>query len=89
LYRCISIFIEIHVCRNVTDKLCKCNVPSQLSTEILDDVFGKKLGTEYVEGLADAEDADDFDAKLESLIPQWKGKDTATTCLRDVDSFIN
>ncbi|XP_065887977.1 uncharacterized protein [Dysidea avara] len=80
---------SIHVRRNVKDKLRECNIPSQLSVEILDDVFGKKLGTEYVEGLTYAEDADDFDAKLERLITQWKGQDTATTSTSDVDSFID
>ena len=53
---------------NVKDKLYECNVPSQFSQEILDDVFGKRLGKEYVEGLTDAEDVDDFDAKFESLL---------------------
>jgi len=34
--------------------------------EILDDVFGKRLGKDYVERLNDAEDVDDFDAKFKS-----------------------
>ena len=62
----------IHVHRNVKDKLNERNILSHLVIEILDDVFGKKIGTLYVEGLVDADDTDDFDAKLESLPTKWK-----------------
>ena len=39
--------------------------------------------------MIDAEDADDFDAKQESVITQWKDKDTAMTSSSDVDRFID
>ena len=38
-----------------------------LSQKILDDVFGKKMGSVMVEGIIDANDEDDFHAKLVSL----------------------
>lgn len=52
----------IHVCQNVKDKLQECNIPTQLSIDILDDTFGKKVGSVYmyIEGLVDAEDSHDF-----------------------------
>lgn len=52
-------------------------------------MFGKKIGTLYVEGLVDADDVDDFDAKLESLLTKWKGQDVAATGSSDIDKFIN
>ena len=79
----------IHVRRNVKDKLNECNISSQLAIEILDDVFGKKIGTVYVEGLVDADDVDDFDAKLESLLTKWKSDDVSTTSASDIYKFID
>ncbi len=76
----------IHVRRNVKDKLREYNMPTQLSIEILDDVFGNKVGTVYVEGLVDAEDTDDFDAKIESLLTKWRNMELTSTC--DIEGFI-
>ncbi len=39
---------SLHVHRNVKDQLCECNLPNELCTEFLSDVFGKKLGGVYV-----------------------------------------
>ena len=47
----------VHVRRNVKDKLRDCCIPMQLSTDILDDIFGKKVGSVYIEGLVDAQDS--------------------------------
>ena len=41
----------IHVRRNIKNKLHERNIPSQLSIEILDDIFGKTVGATHVEGL--------------------------------------
>ena len=79
----------IHVHRNVKDKLNECNISSHLVIEILDDVFGKKIGTLYIEGLVDADDTDDFDAKLESLLTKWKSHEVATTSMSDIYKFVD
>ena len=79
----------IHVRRNVKDKLNECNISSQFTIEILDDVFGNKIGTVYVEGLVDADDVDDFDAKLESLLTKWRDQDVATTSVSNIGKFIS
>ena len=61
----------IHVRRNVKDKLRECNIPTQLSTDILDDIFGKKLGSMYIEGLVDAQDSTDFQEKVERFVVRY------------------
>ena len=38
------------------DKLAECNIAVDLSQKILDNVFGKKLGSVFVEGIVDASD---------------------------------
>ena len=37
----------------------------------------------------DADDTDDFDAKLESLLTKWKSCEVATTSMSDIHKFIN
>ena len=56
----------IHVRRNLKDKLAECNIPVDLSQKILDDAFGKKLGSVFVEGIVDASDDSDFQNKLDA-----------------------
>ena len=72
--QCLTCFI--HVRRNLKDKLaeCKlaeCNIPVDLSQKILDDVFGKKLGSVFVEGIVDASDDSDFQNKLDAVTQAW------------------
>ena len=61
----------IHVRRNMKDKLAECNIPVDLSQKILDDVFGKKLGSVFVEGIVDASDDSDFQNKLDAVTQAW------------------
>jgi len=76
----------IHVRRNVKDKLRECNIPTQLSTNILDDIFGKKLGSVYIEGLVDAQDSSDFQEKVARLIEKWQ--DIALPSSGNMERFI-
>ena len=39
--------------------------------EIINTIFGRRLGEERVKGLADAESADDFDSMLEDVKEDW------------------
>jgi len=50
--QCLTCFI--HVRRNLKDKLVECNISVDLSQRILDDRFGKMLGSVVVEGIVDA-----------------------------------
>ena len=62
----------IHVRRNVKDKLRLCCILAQLRTDILDDIFGKTVGTVYTEGLVDANDAIDFQEKTSKMVESWR-----------------
>jgi hypothetical protein len=77
----------IHVRRNIKDKLRECNIPPNVSTDIVNDVLGARMGTTYVEGLVDASDSFDFDEKLNNLIIKWKNVETTSTST--LDEFIS
>lgn len=65
----------IHVRRNVKDELVKRNVPDSVQSEILDDIFGKKVGSTLFEGLVDCVNEPSFTEKLPLAIkrhePGW------------------
>ena len=61
----------IHVKRNIKDKCAECNLPSDLSQQIIDDIFGKKIGGVYFEGLVDACSDSDYYDKLDAAIESW------------------
>lgn len=54
----------VHVRRNLKDKLAEYNIPVNLLQKILGDVFGKKFGTVFVEGIVDASGGCNFQNKL-------------------------
>ena len=58
----------LHVRRNIKAKLADCSIPSSLSTKILDDIFGKRIGGVFAEGLIDADNDTDFQNKLDYLV---------------------
>lgn len=61
----------IHVQKNIKEKLSVCCISEEVKSEIVGDIFGKKVGTTLLEGLVDSED-DLFEATLESLLEKWK-----------------
>lgn len=75
-----------HVRRNVKDMLCDCNVPTSLRDDILDAVFGKKVGSVYTEGLVDATDTADFEEKLDKLVDSWRDAPLPSTA--NIERFI-
>lgn len=76
----------IHVRRNITQKLQECNVSSEASRKILNDIFGHPLEG-LQEGLVDADNAEDFQVKLEMLCKTWKS--FTSTSSSDMDGFIS
>ena len=77
----------IHVRRNVKSKLHECDIPSQLSIEILGDVFGKTVGTTRVQGLVDACSEMDFQEKLDELVKKWQNATLSSSA--NIDSFLS
>lgn len=65
----------IHVRKNVKEKLCKYAVSEAVQNEILDDIFGRKVGSTLLEGLIDSEGEYSFDEKLDFLLQKWKKHD--------------
>lgn len=77
----------IHVRRNVKEKCSNCNIPSNLTNKIMDDIFGSKVGDTFVEGLVDALDDSDFQVKLDTVITNWRSESVSSSA--DVEGFIN
>ena len=61
----------IHVRRNIKEELAKNSLPPDVQAIILDDIFGKKIGTTLFEGLLDVNTEAEFDDKLELLQSKW------------------
>ena len=76
----------IHVRRNVKDKLHECNVPTQVGTDIMDDIFGKRLGSDYIKGLVDASDTIDFQEKMQRVVETWRN--IAIPSSANMDRFV-
>ena len=77
----------IHVRKNIKDKFSECSVPSSLSQQILDDIFGKRMGGTLVEGIVDASDDSDFQSKLENCLQSWRSFEVTSTC--NLQKFID
>ena len=77
----------IHVRSNIKRKLQDCNIPANLSIDILNDVLGNKIGTTYVEGLVDARNINDFDNKLDVVTEKWRNSEV--TSASEIDRFID
>ena len=61
----------IHVRKNIKEKLNSCQVPSDVTLTILNDIFGHRIGSVFEEGLVDSIDSGDFQAKLQYLTEKW------------------
>lgn len=57
----------IHVCRNIKDELQRWGFPEDVAGEMLDDVFGKKVSSTFMEDLVDANNASSFYKELNRL----------------------
>ena len=67
--------------------VCEYNIADEFSVEIVDDIFGKKLGAVYIEGLVDGYDTKDFDEKLKKVITRWRH--VLQPSCADIEGFIN
>ena len=71
----IHLSCMIHLRRNVKEQLCQRNFPEQHRRATLDEIFGARRGTVYLEGLVDAVSSEDFDSKLASLKSAWEARE--------------
>ena len=61
-----------HVRRNIKDELRKQLIPEEVQSEILNDIFGRQIGSTLLPGLVDSESETCFREKLGLLIDKWK-----------------
>ena len=66
----------IHARRNIKSKIQEMGISESVQQVILGDIFGKQVGTHHLEGLIDAENDEEYDDGLCSLIGKWKALDT-------------
>ena len=72
----IHLLCSIHARRNVTSKLREFGVCESVQRIIVGDIFGKQVGTQYLEGLVDAVSEQQYEDGLQSLCKRWKVYDT-------------
>ena len=65
----------IHFKTNIIEKIKEYGIPSQVSDEFVADIFGKRSGSMYEEGLVDATSPEDFDTRLESCREIWNTRE--------------
>ena len=79
----VHLVCSIHVRRNVKAKLQDMGIPEVSRNVILDDIFGKKLGSHYNEGLVDAPSCEMFDVVFQILTEKWQTLDLSGNALNN------
>ena len=67
----------IHLKRNVTEKLKERGIPNDVADEFLADIFGKRVGNTYEEGLVDSCNESDFKVRLDRCKQLWLNRESA------------
>ena len=67
----VHVQCALHKRDNILTKLHALHVPQDDCKEIIGDIFGYQSGSTFFTGLYDAEDVQDFSAKLDSLKEKW------------------
>ncbi len=73
----IHLTCSIHMRRNVKAKLTELRISEGMKQMILDDLFGKKVGSHYAEGLVDVRDEATYDTALLQLANKWEALDSS------------
>ena len=71
----------LHVRRNMKDKLRECNIPAQVSIEILTNTFGNQVESVYVNGLTQM-----ISMQRWSVISKWRNCNVTSTS--NMEGFI-
>ena len=66
----------LHFRRNVQEKLREMGLPSLVSEEFVHDIFGKRTGNTFQEGLVDSSSADEVQERLSLLEPIWNARES-------------
>ena len=60
-----------HVRRNIKDEMHKLAIPEELQTEILNDMFGKCIGSTLLTELVDSPSMIAYEEKVTNLMNKW------------------
>ena len=71
----VHLLCTIHARRNIKSKIREMGISESVQLIILGDIFGKQVGSQYIEGLIDAENDQQYENGLQSLIGKWKTLD--------------
>ena len=66
-----------HVRRNIREKFNDISLPDAVQTEILNDIFGCKVGSTQIVGLVDSVNQLAFEENLSTLVSKWKQNDVS------------
>ena len=66
---CLS--YEIHLCKNIDTKLLSMDIKGESKQSVMDDIFGRKIGSVFESRLSDAGSAENFFGLFESLEEKW------------------
>ena len=66
----------LHFRRNIQEKLREMGLPSLVSEEFVHDIFGKRTGNTFQEGLVDSSSADEVQERLSLLEPIWNARES-------------
>ena len=62
---------EIHLCKNIDTKLLSMDIKGESKQSVMDDIFGRKIGSVFESRLSDAGSAENFFGLFESLEEKW------------------
>ena len=79
----------IHFRKNFKDKLKEIGMPQSATKKIVEDIFGRQIGSHFDEGLVGAEEEVSFWAMLNSLETEWNNLEKGGIVQKSVPSFFN
>ena len=69
--KCTHLLCEIHLKKNIEERLLSLNIKGEIKQNIIADIFGRKIGDVFESGISDAKDADELTAMLDSIECKW------------------
>lgn len=69
--RATHLLCEIHLRKNKDTKLVSIDIKGESKQSIMDDIFGRKIGSVFESRLSDAGSAEEFTGLFESLEEKW------------------